>query len=175
MARTGRPSTLTDDVRDAICADIKITGCPAEVAAKAHGVKRSTFYDWCARGRKEEKEDSDEPSPHRDFLDAVVRAKACWQLEALRKIESIEDFVADPRTASAISRSIQWKLERLDRETYGAAVTVKVEETKAFLLDVLERVCERMGREDVLEAVFDELARSGPGEEIGSPGEGEEG
>lgn len=169
MARTGRPSKLTPELTAAICEDIRTTGAPAKVAAQAHGIGRSTFFDWCARGAKEEAAGSE--GRHRDFLDAVAQAKAKWQVEALRKVEDIESYVSDKRAATAFANSITWKLERLERETYGSQITVKVEEAKTYLLDTLEQVCERMGAQEVLLAVLDELERGGSTEEGRAPGE----
>ena len=164
MAR-GRPSKLTPKLREAICADIVATGAPVDVVASAHGIHRDTFYDWVARGRRESS------GPYRDFSDSVARAKSQWKLEALRKIEHVELHVTDLRAAQSLIKAITWKLERLDRDTFGAAITVKVEEAKQYFLNELESVCERMGKAEVFEEFLQELVRAGSPEDSGAAGQ----
>jgi hypothetical protein len=62
------PTKLTPELQVAIVADIE-AGNAAETAAVKHGVSRSTFYGWLARGRADEE-------PYVAFAEAVERARA---------------------------------------------------------------------------------------------------
>lgn len=150
--KRGRPSRLNDELAQAICGHIETTGCGLGCAAESEGVDERVAFRWLRWGR-------DGKEPYQGFSQDVGRARAIWEREALRKLEDIEAFVEDTRAASAAANAIKWKLERLRRQEYGAAITVKVEEAKEYLLDALERVCERMDSPEVLAEVLHELER----------------
>lgn len=158
----GRPTRLNDKLSAAICEHIEKTGCGLACAAESEGVDGRVAFRWLKWGREGKK-------PYEGFSHEVARARAIWEREALRKLEDIEAFVEDTRAASAAANAIKWKLERLRRQEYGAAITVKVEEAKEYLLDALERVCERMDSPEVLAEVLHEL-ESGGTQEAGSSG-----
>jgi hypothetical protein len=47
----GRPSKLTPEIQDRICASLR-AGNYACVAARLAGIAESTFYDWLEQGKR---------------------------------------------------------------------------------------------------------------------------
>lgn len=98
----GRPSILTDELRDRIL-DAILDGAYLETAAQAAGVNKTTLYRWIKRGERaeavayEQIEDLDEAHnlydltdpadwPYIDFGHAVKSTRAHAELELLRMI-----------------------------------------------------------------------------------------
>lgn len=71
----GRPTLLTKDLQQRIY-DRIIAGNYAEVAARACGISRATFYNWKRRGE-------DGEQPYADFVDAVKSAEAEAECESV--------------------------------------------------------------------------------------------
>src|SRR5438477_285568 len=95
----GRPTKLTPELQDAICADVA-RGMPPVAAARRNGLHRSTYQRWMAEGLDAaRRSDADEPvSEHdlrfRDFCDAIERAELDFQASLLDDIVAL----ARPRT-----------------------------------------------------------------------------
>lgn len=68
----GRDTALTPEVQEIIVKKIRRGNYP-ECAARAAGIRKSTFYDWLARGRKEP------GSIYEAFSDAIEQAEAEWE------------------------------------------------------------------------------------------------
>jgi transposase-like protein len=75
---TGRPTKLTPEVKERIVRAIR-AGNYGEVAARAAGISRSTYYRWMERGREGE-------AIYCDFADAVSGAEADAEVEAVARI-----------------------------------------------------------------------------------------
>lgn len=94
----GRPSKLTDQVRDSVCEAVAM-GMTFDLAAQYAGIGRSTFFRWMRQGEQSEPGDR-----FRDFWDAVKRAESEGALNALATIH---------RAASDGSwQAAAWLLER---------------------------------------------------------------
>ena len=76
----GRPSLLTPELQAQVVTAIGQGSYP-EVAARAAGLSRTTFYRWMQEG---ENEDSDK----RDFWDAVKKAEAAAETTAVETIRA---------------------------------------------------------------------------------------
>jgi len=94
---------LTDKLCDEICNDIK-AGVPINHAAIAHGITRTTFYDWYNKGEQAKS------GKFRKFYDKVEEAKSiAITLRARRIYKAGEDnWQADA-----------WWLERVDPDNFG--------------------------------------------------------
>ena len=183
-----RPTKLNAKTRKAILAHVEI-GAGLDVAGAAEGVSEFNVWAWQRKGREAmrqvELEKDFKPSRNQaqyiEFAKGVARARAAFELSILRKLDALDDSTVidtengpmrvsnvDPKIAAALVKSLTWLLERKRRDTYGSQITIKVEEAKEFLLNTVERVCERMGTTEVLVAILDELEGSGP-QEAGAP------
>src|SRR5688572_8306482 len=93
----GRPSLLTPAVTRVIVKVIK-AGNYVETAVAAAGISKETFYDWLKKGGKEAS------GPHRDFSDAVEKAKA--------EAEMRDVAIIDKAAKSGQWQAAAWRLER---------------------------------------------------------------
>jgi hypothetical protein len=179
MPAIGRPTKLTPERLQAILEHVKL-GAGLKTAAEHELVTEFAAMSWQRKGRAilsrieagEEPELNDREERYLAFAQGVARARAEFEIAILRRLDTLDAGrdVTDPKTgevqrvnnidpkiAAAIAKSLTWLLERTRRETYGSQITIKVEEAKNFLLESLERVCERLGAPEVLEALIDEL------------------
>ena len=101
-----RPTKLTPAVHDAIVASLR-AGAYIETAAAAAGVSASTVHAWL---RRAEDHPDDCGSPFLEFLEAVERARAEAELEAISVIRD-----AAPRSWQAAA----WYLERSYPKRWG--------------------------------------------------------
>lgn len=94
---------LTDRLCDDICNDIK-AGVPIKHAAIAHGISKSTFYDWYGKGEQAKS------GKFKKFYDKVEESKSvAVTLRARRIYKAGEDcWQADA-----------WWLERVDPDNFG--------------------------------------------------------
>lgn len=74
-----RPTKLTREVHERIVAAIR-AGNYAEPAARSAGISEATYYRWMERGEKAS------TGIHRDFVDAVRRAEADAEVEAVARL-----------------------------------------------------------------------------------------
>jgi len=104
-----RPSKLTPELQERLCALIATTACSLEAAAAAVGVDDSTIKRWRARGLIEE------TGPFRAFCAALSRARA-------RSEAPLAAIVA--KAAQQDWRAAAWILERRFPDTWGAQVNL---------------------------------------------------
>ncbi len=154
VAKRGRPTDFTPALGRAICARVAKVGFEG-VAAELVGVHRHTLSRWRERGEKGEE-------PFAEFAAELAAAKAQYVRGELAKVE-------DPR----------WKLERLDRDQFGAAQ--KVEHTGKGGKPIEHAHAHSLSREQSLEIVSKVLGVSrhlvegkfrGSGDETGGDVEG---
>ncbi len=124
----GRPSILSDELQEAIVADVR-RGLTYDDAAALNGIGRSTFHDWFKQGRDGVSERLVA------FATAVTRARS----------EARRDAVANVRAGVMMNLTPDWKaeawwLERMYPQEYGpqAAVHVKVVKELEAMLDKLK-------------------------------------
>lgn len=183
MARGGRPTRLTPKLIERILEHVRI-GAGLDVAGAHEGVNETQVWRWQKWGRElsqrllngEKLKLTVSQQRYVEFSQGIARARAEFEVNILRRLDTLDDCrevinpstgeletvnKIDPKIAAALSKSLTWLLERTRRDTYGSQITVKVEEAKEYLLDALERVCDRMGQKAVLEALLDELERGG--------------
>ena len=100
----GRPSKLTPELQEQLCAAIE-AGAHPETACNLVKICIPTYYNWLAEGRKESRED------YTEFALAVDAAKArCTQ----RKLQTIENAAA-----SGTWQAAAWYLERTQPDKYA--------------------------------------------------------
>lgn len=159
----GRPSKLTPELQERIVAHVA-EGNYAETAAACEGVNRATFYRWMEQGAR------DESGPFRDFRDAVTRARAQAEQDALK-------IVRDGMThADRGPERAQWFLERTASDRFGRRDKVVVENAVREELDrALAKLESALTTEEfdrVLRILADDGAGDGPAvatDEAGEP------
>jgi hypothetical protein len=95
VARTGRPSKKVPETVAAICAALR-AGADRRSAAAFAKIHRDTFYAWL-------RDD--------DFLTAVLRAEAGWEIAMVAVIEAACE--------AGKWRACAWLLERRNPQDYG--------------------------------------------------------
>ena len=100
----GRPTKLTPELQADIIEALE-HGMHQESAANRAGIAKGTFYNWLERGRNEP------DTIYADFLDAVEKARARPEAEAL---EAIHVAWRDGTWQAAA-----WFLERSHPQKYG--------------------------------------------------------
>lgn len=113
----GRPSSLTPE-RTKRITELISGGNSLEVAAQASGITATTFFNWCARGRRERERLEQNPrlKPKKseeiyvEFLEDVERARA--EGEARLVLVVTKKAMNDWRAAA-------WMLERKAPERWG--------------------------------------------------------
>ena len=96
VQKRGRPTEFTPELGRRICARVAKVGFEA-IAAERVGVHRHTLRHWRERGEGGEE-------PFAEFAAELAAAKAQYATGELAKVEDA-----------------RWKLERLDRDLFGAA------------------------------------------------------
>jgi transposase-like protein len=102
LARKQGETMLTPDLQARIVALIQ-AGNYAEVAARASGIHKSTFYEWLTRGGRGEE-------PFKALADAVEKAAA--ESEA-------RDVMVIGKAAEKQWQAAAWRLERKDPKKWG--------------------------------------------------------
>lgn len=113
----GRPTLLTPELQDAICAAIR-RGMYAVRACALVGVSKTSFYAWKTRGDAGEE-------PYADFLAAVTQAEAEFQEASLECIAAAaKPLVAEDGKLVAAGdwRALSWVMERRFPDDYGKRV-----------------------------------------------------
>lgn len=130
-----RPTMLTPELHDAIIRLVE-TGVHPSVAAGAHRVASSTFYEWMARGEGRSDTRPSEPE-YTEFAEAVRaaehKAESALVLLAMQKAKTSQDALA------VLSRRFgdRWR-ERVDvRVELEAEVRRLAEETGVNADDAL--------------------------------------
>lgn len=109
--KVGRRTRLTPDVQNSIVTALR-AGNYSETAAAYAGISKATFYEWCARGRREP------DSIYADFLDAVESAKAASEV---RDVALIDKAATDGSWQAAA-----WKLERKYPQRWGRLTRTEI-------------------------------------------------
>lgn len=92
----GRPTKLTPEIQERICAAIQ-QGNYAFVAARCAGISESTFYSWLDRGAREKR------GAFAEFLESIKKAESIAEAGAIEVV----------RNASQQSwQAAAWWLER---------------------------------------------------------------
>jgi hypothetical protein len=118
--RGGRPTKLTPELQDKICALIEETACSVYTAALSLGVQWKLVYYWEKMGRLGNQ-------PYERFLDAVIQARAKSELNHVKEFKQAD---------SLNQRSTQYypfMLERRFPGDYGNRI--KVEQQLAEMSD----------------------------------------
>jgi len=117
---------LTDQLCDDICNDIK-AGVPIKHAAIAHGITRTTFYDWYNKGEQAKS------GKFKKFYDKVEEAKSVAVTLRARRIY---------KAGETSWQADAWWLERVDPDNFGKKDfhDVRMEaDVKTDLLEKLQR------------------------------------
>lgn len=117
---------LTDQLCDDICNDIK-AGVPIKHAAIAHGISKSTFYDWYGKGEQAKS------GKFKKFYDKVEEAKSVAVTLRARRIY---------KAGETSWQADAWWLERVDPDNFGKKDfhDVRMEaDVKTDLLEKLQR------------------------------------
>lgn len=117
---------LTDQLCDDICNDIK-AGVPIKHAAIAHGITRTTFYDWYNKGEQAKS------GKFKKFHDKVEEAKSVAVTLRARRIY---------KAGETSWQADAWWLERVDPDNFGKKDfhDVRMEaDVKTDLLEKLQR------------------------------------
>jgi hypothetical protein len=114
----GRPTRYSEELGDKICALIA-AGVPMRLAARAHGIGRSTLYDWRQAG------------------DAGLPPYAAFVAKLDLALARVETTLTVSLTSAARKdwRAAAWWLERRRPQRYGAKQTLRVEKPLNELSD----------------------------------------
>jgi transcriptional regulator with XRE-family HTH domain len=128
----GQPTKLTPEVQNDIVEALE-HGMHQESAATRAGITKQTYYNWLERGRNEP------GSIYADFLDAVEKARARPEAEALEAIHVAWRDGTWQAAAWFLERSHPHKYGRINRtEVSGPeGAPVKVETTTEAILQAL--------------------------------------
>ena len=111
MAKAGRPTKLTPEVQDKICAALR-GGNWRKVAARWAGIGERTFERWMKQGGEESK------GPLADFVVRVIEAEEAAEIRMVALVMTAA--AKDPRHA-------EWWLERKHPDRWGRIERVKAE------------------------------------------------
>lgn len=125
MTRTvGRPAKISERLIKN-CVELILEGLPINRTCDYLGITQDSYYDWRKKGEKwlletdsGQKPEFPEYEIHALFVNCVVKARAEWQLEILRR--SMQD---DSKKSSMWIRDMTL-MERRDRENWGRSETV---------------------------------------------------
>ena len=80
MGQVGRPSKLTDEVREKLLSAIRV-GNFATIAARYAGISEATFYRWMERGKQARS------GQYREFREAVLEAEVEGEVSLVTEIK----------------------------------------------------------------------------------------
>lgn len=106
----GAPTKFTPQTIARILKSVR-TGFPITLAARAAGIAYETLNEWRKRGEADALAEQD--TPHRAFVEALIRNEA----------EAAQDLFAEIVKAGKLkdAKHLQWILERRFHEFFGAA------------------------------------------------------
>lgn len=99
----GRPTKLSPEVTEKICAAIRV-GCYMETAAANAGIHKDTLYAWLKSGA------NDESPEHVAFSDSVQKALAEAEVTAVERINA---------AGAEQWQALAWRLERRFPDRWG--------------------------------------------------------
>ncbi len=130
MGKVGRPSKLTPEMQEAICAGLA-SGLLAYQVAEAVGIPASTISEW--------------KSSHPEFRSAIARATELgFEAMAARLLE-LPNTASDVKRARLLSDNLKWLLAKLKPEQYGERLDVKIDQ-KVSIRAALEAADARLVR-----------------------------
>lgn len=150
MAKTGRPSKFTVEVRQKILDSIT-AGATYDLAAQFAGVSYDTFNTWMKKAKRENSKDP-EQAAYVAFANAVEQANAQMAVSALTAIQLSGEWQARA-----------WILERRFPEQYGKQLTVDISiDTE---IKKLKKIAKNLGvtLKDVLQTFVEEMESDGDG------------
>jgi hypothetical protein len=103
--RTGRPSSYTDEIADAICEEIIEGGALYRICEREGYPSENTVYRWI------------EERP--DFREKYMRARELQQDREADKIVVIADETDDPNKARLQIDARKWRASKLAPKKYG--------------------------------------------------------
>jgi transposase-like protein len=137
----GRPSVLTPELSARLAQMVEVCNS-IEDAAGTVGLARTTVFNWLQRGREDGR--TGRPSLHRDFLDAIERAKAKRRMNFSTRLtlHGQKDW-----------KALAWLAERTDPARFGLRVRVQVHEELERVYDKLKQGLAPEEYERALEAL----------------------
>ena len=156
---SGGHTALTPAVQKRIVANIA-KGVHVEVAARAAGISKQTFYAWLERGTDKVSPETGEkivaPQPYRDFRDAIEEADAALELSLVNRYRDVSEQAAfgnAAHLAGFLGRRYRarWALKAEVEVSGPEGGPVKVEGTDDRLAGVLAALA-RAGKVALTEA-----------------------
>ena len=127
MRRKIGPMSKISEKLIARCVELILEGLPINRSCDYLGITQDAFYDWKQRGEKYLQEIYTGRKPEYPeyeifglFVNCVVRAKAEWQLELLRR------SMQDESTKSSMWIRDMTLMERRDRSNWGRSESVTI-------------------------------------------------
>lgn len=150
-----RPTKLTKELTDEICATVK-AGNFIETAAAAAGISRSVLRLWLRKGNRAKN------GIYREFLDRIKRAQAEAEIKDVKQIET---------AAEEQWQAAAWRLERRNYKRWGKKDKLQQE----VIFNWREQVKQAGYEPDELFRNLVEAARERTQSTIGGSGAGVEG
>ncbi len=137
----GRPSVLNPETVARLAQLVEVCNS-IEDSAGALGLHRATVFNWLKQGREDGREGRQ--TPHRDFFDAIERAKAKRRLNFSTRLthHGLKDW-----------KALAWLAERTDPQRFGLRVRVQVNEELERMYDKLQQGLAPEEYERALEAL----------------------
>jgi hypothetical protein len=138
--KRGRPSKLTKPVMKKIIGYLE-AGNHRATSARAAGVSRSSFHRWVSRGAIDKSAGTD--SIYRDFRDAIKKAEARFEVEAVR---CVLDASETKWTAAMTLLERRWpqRWSRGERRDLSVEVEPAVQADVSMLTDAELRVAKQI-------------------------------
>ena len=114
----GQPTKCTEAMTLAICEHIKC-GVRDEVAAQCEGICADSHYEWMRRGATGEE-------PYSEYSESVTRARALWEAEKVRELNSTMVYDKNGEPLAAVGRDRQWLMRHLRKEAYSDEFKIEV-------------------------------------------------
>lgn len=155
----GRPSKLTDAIRDAIAGAVR-RGVHINVAAAKAGISTATYRNWMVRGELAHEQDGDieeREVPYLAFFEAITRAQAENEAELVEEVRTAYDAEGNPKES-------KWFLERRYPERWGAKL--KIDMRKQVSDELLAQLREGLSEGEyrkVLQVLLTGVGESGTG------------
>ncbi|MDV2988562.1 MAG: hypothetical protein P3T54_00150 [Dehalogenimonas sp.] len=139
--KVGRPTALTQEVQSKILAAISL-GSYIDVACKAAGITRQSFYHWMEKGEDDPEKNYQAAPLFRNFRAAVLEAEAVAEIRLLSQAQK-----GGPQSSAAMMvMSRRWR-ERW-AETVKTEVTgkdggpIQVEDVRQKLFDRISNLAD---------------------------------
>lgn len=152
---TGRPTKLTPEVQEQILADLRGGNYRTTACARA-GIHRDTLYKWEQRGATGEE-------PYASFFDAIQKAEAEAEVEALTRIRTAQPAVTGEGGRGAdLWQKDAWLMERRWPSRWGGRVRATVNDELAAVLKRIEAKLDPETFAKVVDATREDAAGESP-------------